>query len=251
MKYALGFLILVAVGAVLRRLLRLDAQVVPRAKGLLPLNCDREAIYQPVALEVETQAAIIGIALNDAIDERDSEHHEIAWRLVRLCASEWDRLAKIVTVLLNAIAQHMATAQVAVPVHGVAAHRFKSQTMIDYVRMHEALDQLVFRSKVRFQLHIRVLRRAVGTLNMEFRRTYRTAERTLERPAEFWSRLDLYFHDLDLVAKETLLAFRAFLACLPQSALEGFAADLKPVVRRGVRSTSVAADPQSSARDWR
>ncbi len=242
MKWALSMLALVLFGTALRRLLRLDRHPPQRPSGLSPLGADREAIYEPLALEVETQAAILGISLNDAMNERDAGHSDTAWRLVRLSVSEWDRLAEMLSVLLNALSKHVASARAVVPPHAVAASRFKSRVMFDYVRMHEVLDQLVFRSKLRFQLHIRVLRRAADTLTAEFRRAYRHADRTPDRPPELWNQLDYYFHDFDMVVKEMLLAFRLLLASLPHSDLPALAADLKAAVRRGVRSTGVPAD---------
>jgi len=242
MKWALGLLVLVLVGALLRWILRLDRPVAPRAAGRVPLGADREAIFQPIAQEIETQAAILGISLNDAIEERDAGQSEIAWRLVRLAVSEWDRLAEIAALLSNVIAKHVSSACVVIPTRHVAANHFKSRVMIDYLRMHDLLDRLVFRSKLRFQLHLRMLRRATETLSTEFRRAYRYADRTEDRPPELWNRLDFYFHDFDLITKETLLAFRALLLSLPHSDLAGLAADLKTILRRGVRSTAVSAD---------
>ncbi len=239
MPWVVGGLVLVLIGSALRSLLRLGRHPNGRPAGLAPLDPEREAIYQPIALEVETQAAILGISLNDAFEERDSGKHEVAWRMVRLSVGEWNRLAELVTSLLKAAAKHLPRARVVIPVHGIVAHRFKSPTMIDYVRMHELLDQLVFNSRLRFQLHLRVLRRASETLTAEFRRAYRYAERTEDRPEELWKRLDLYFHDFDLVAKEALLAFRALLVCLQDPALTDMAADVKTAVGRGVRSTSL------------
>ena len=227
MKWLIGALVLIGAGVLLRRVLHLDRVMTPRPEGLLPLSPDREAIFQPIAQEVETQAAILGISLNDAFEERDAGHADIAWRLVRLSVSEWDRLTEIVKLLLNTMGKHLASAQAAVPVRSMVAHRFRSRIMIDYVRIHELLDQLVFRSRLRFQLHLRVLRRAMETLTAEFRRAYRYAERTEDHPPELWNRLDIYFHDLDLVVKEALLALRAFLICLPHAALERFATDLR------------------------
>ena len=187
---------------------------------------------------METQAAILGISLNDAFEERDAGRQDIAWRLVRLSASEWDRLAEIVVGLLNVLTRHLPELRDAAPSRSMVAARFKSRIMIDHFRMQEFLDRVVFRSKLRFQLQLRVLRRAAETLTGEFRRTYRYAERTEDRPPELWNRLDLYFHDFDLVTKEALLAFRAFLVCLPHPALEKFASDLRTVMRTGTRSVT-------------
>ena len=208
----------------------------------VPLRPERESLYQPVAQELETQCSILGISLNDAFDERDCGRSEIAWRLVQLCAGEWDRIADFLAGLLATVSNHLKDAQVVVPVRSMPAQRFKSRAMIDYFRMRELLDQLVFRSQTRYQLQIRVLRRAEETLTREFRRAYRYAGRTDDRPPEFWKRLDLYYHDLDLLGKESLLAFRTFLACLPEEKLEGFAADLETALRRREGFAPVRAD---------
>lgn len=240
MKWLLALGALVAFGTILRWLLRFNAAEAPRLSGLFPLGPERDAIFQPIALEIETQAAILGISLNDAIEERDAGQLDIAWRLVRLSASEWDRLAEILGLLSIAMSRHMGSARTIIPVRNVAAERFKSRVMTDYVRMHELFDQLVFRTKLRFQLHLRMLRRAAEILSREFRRDYRYADRTQHHPPEMWERLDYYFHDFDLVVKETLLSCRTILACLPHSSLPAFAADLQSVVRRGVRSTALA-----------
>lgn len=239
MRWLWGVGVLFLLGAALRWILRLDEVEPPRMTGLHPLGPEREALYQPIAQEMETQAAILGISLNDAIEERDAGQPQIAWHLVRLSLAEWDRLVQIVGSLSNVMSRQLGNARVVVPVRSVAANRFKSRAMVDYLRMHELFDQLVFRSRLRFQLHLRMLRRAAETLRREFRRDYRYGERTEDRPPEMWARFDYYFHDFDLVVKETLLAFRTLLACLPHSSLQAFATDLKSVVRRGVRSTAL------------
>ncbi len=193
-------------------------------------------------MEVETQGAILGISLNDAFEERDFGHQEIAWRLVRLSVGEWDRLAELLAALLKAVVKHMPAAQVVVAVRGIVADRFKSAPMMDHARMYELMDQLVFSSRLRFQLHIRFLRRAAEILTAEFRRSYRYGEQTEDRHEELWQRLDLYFHDFDLISKEALLAFRALLICLPSVSLSGMASDAKDIVGHGVRSTSLPVD---------
>ncbi|MBZ5562956.1 MAG: hypothetical protein LAP13_11130 [Acidobacteriia bacterium] len=241
MGWLLGGVILLGVGLGLRRLLS-QAAPSPRARGMVPLSPDREAIYRPVALEAETQAAILGIALNDAFDERDAQHAEMAWRLVQLSAGEWDRLGELVTGLLEVLSKRLATARTVVPARTPGSDLFKSRVVIDHVRLHELLDQLVFSSRRRFQLQIRLLRGAVTTLSAEFRRTYRYGEQTRDCSTEVWTRLDLYFHDLDLVAKQALLALRALMACVPAEAVEVLAGDLRALLQRRTQVSSVSVD---------
>jgi hypothetical protein len=211
----------------LRRLLSLGAKNESRPPGLMPLSPDREAIYNPVAQDIHTQSTILGITLNDAFEERSAGRTEIAVRLVHLCSGEWERVNGILRALHKTIGSRMGEAHVAVPLRDVSAQRFKSRTMTDFFRMYEFLDQLVFRSKLRFQLQIRMLRRAGEVLTGEFRRSCRYLGRTNDPLPEFWGRLDFLYHDLDLLAKESLLALRSFLICLPDSSLPGLAAELE------------------------
>jgi hypothetical protein len=151
-------------------------------------------------------------------------------------------MAKIVAGLLETLAKHLPDAQVVVTPRSILAHRFKTKPMIDYVRMHELLDQLVFNSRRRYQLQLRLLRRAAEIVTGEFRRTYRQAERTDDRSSEVWNQIDLHFHDFDLIAKEALLAFRALLACIPLSVLPKFSLDLNALLHGRVRTRSVPVE---------
>jgi len=241
MKWLLGGLVLIAMSILLRRVLRLSAPATARLAGLPPLPAEQHAVYQPIAQEVETNASILGISLNDAFEERDASRLDMAWHMVQLSAGEWARMAEIVTALLDAMSKQLARAPAVVSVGRIVSEHFKSQVMISSLRTYELLDQLAFRSQLRFQLRIRLLRRAVENLTKEFRRTYRYMEQTQDHSAEIWTRYDLYFHDFDLVAKEALLAFRSLLACLPPASLQDLSVEIRALVQRGVRARAIPA----------
>jgi len=240
MQWVLGALVLVVVGIALRRLLNLDFEPRSSSDVLARIGQLRESVYKPVERELETRSAIVAISLNEAFEERDSGRSDIAWRLVRLSASEWTRLAEVTANLLALMSRYMPLARVAVPVRSLATHRFKSQIMIDQVRMHDLLNQLVFRSKLRYQLQVRILRRCVDSLTEEFLRECRAAENENERTPELWSSFDLQYHDFDLVTKEVLLALRAFLVCLQDSDLKDFVSELPAVLPQRTRSVPAA-----------
>jgi hypothetical protein len=239
MRWLAGILVLTGVGFLLRRLLGVNSPPQRAPAALAPLGPERQAVYDGFAPEVEARTAMLGITLNDAFEERGAGRHDMAWRMIRLSASEWDGMAKIAAGLLDALAKHLPNAQVVVTPRSIHAHRFKSRTMVDYVRMHELLDQLVFSSRRRYQLQLRLLRRAAEIVTGEFRHTYRRAERTDDRSPEVWNQIDLNFHDFDLIAKEALLAFRALLVCLPLSVLPKFSLELNALLRGRVRTRSL------------
>jgi hypothetical protein len=240
MDWALAAVTFVTVFVVCRRVLRLDGASAAHYRFLW-LRQEREQIYEPVALEIETQTVILGISLNEALGEREEGKTENAWRLVGLAVCQWKRLADNVRNLLDAIDANMPSARSVVRVRAIHPQLFRSRTMLGFVNMRDALEQLVFRSKVRYQMNIRVLRRAVETLSCDFQKAYESIDTPSAASFEVWDLLDPAFHDFDLVIKETLLSFRYFLVALPDSALTEFAYDLKPIVSRSVRASSAAA----------
>jgi len=241
MRLLWGGLILLIAALVLRRVLRLSskAEVRPAFKQL---HAEYKALYASIQTELETQVGILSVVLNDAIEERNSGRPDIAWRLVRLSVSEWERVAGIIAALAAAIQKNMAQLYAIAPYRSTVSRHFRSQTMINHSRMPELLTQLVFPAKRRFQIQVDMLRRAALKLSAEFYRAYDYGERTEDQSPEVWQRLDFYLHDFDLLGKEALLALRACLMSLPESALKSFSADLDLILRRGVRTASVSAD---------
>jgi len=239
MHWIVGGFILALVGYLLRRVLWKPLPTQQAPAGLAPLGSERRAVYDGFAPEIEARIAMLGISLNDAFEERDAGRHDMAWRMVRLSASEWYGIEKLIAGLLSTLTKHLPEAQFVVTPRSIHAHRFLSNAMVDYVRMHELLDQLVFSSERRYQLQLRLLRRAAEIVTAEFRRTYRQAESVDERSNEIWSEIDLGFHDFDLIVKEAVLAFRALLASLSPAALPKLAYDLDSLLRGKVRARPV------------
>jgi len=241
MRWIVGALILAAVGYVLRRLLWKELPKQHTPSGLAPLGTARRVVYDGFVPEIEARIAMLGISLNDAFEERNGGRFDIAWRMVRLSASEWYGLEKILIGLLETLTNHLGKAQFMVTPRNIHAHRFLSKSMVDYVRVHELLDQFVFSSRRRYKLQLRLLRRAVEIVTDEFQRTYRQAQRVGDTSKEAWTEIDLDFHDFDLIAKEAVLAFRALLTSLPPAVLPKLALDLDSLLRGRVRARPVPA----------
>ena len=235
MQWLVAGLILTVVAWSLRRMLHMNGRGKAPAGGWEYLREDVQSIYQPVAQEIETQTAILGITLNEAFGEREAARHEMAWHVVRLALGEWERLRGLVVGLQDLLVKFLPATQGIVVMRRVAVGHFKSRAAIDNVALYEFLDQVLFSSKHRFALQLRLLFRTSALLTKEFRRTCRQGERTLDSSGELWTRLDYYFHDFDLITKETLLAFRALLACQSPKAARELALDLQTLLERGTR----------------
>jgi len=235
MQWFIGGLVLVTVGVIMRGVLRMGSNLQSRPGGLVPLHPDLQSIYHPVEQEVEAHSVILGITLNDAFTEREANRHEMAWLVVGLASGEWDRLRGLITGLQETLAHYLPETNGIVPIRRVTADNFKSRAVVDYVALYEFLDQVLFSSKQRFGLRLRVLLHACSLLSKEFRRTCREGSRTMDSTPEVWNQLDQYFHDFDLLAKETLLTLRTLLACQDPEGVQALAADLQNLLERGVR----------------
>ncbi len=159
----------------------------------MPLRSDLHAIYHPVAQEIEAHTTIMGITLNDAFGEREAHRREMAWLVVGLAEGEWERLRELVVGLLDTLANYLPTTNVVVPVRRVSADNFKSRPVMDIVGLYEFLDQVLFSSKQRYSLRLRVLSRTCAMLSKEFRRTCHEGARAQDSSPEVWSRLDSLF----------------------------------------------------------
>jgi hypothetical protein len=237
MAWLLAFMVLLLLGALLRRLMGLTA--AGRDAGT-PLSGEGQQLCQDTILEIQARSAMVAIPLNDAMEERDSGHFDNARNLLYLTASGWGRLAGLLTFLLQVTADYLPLARTTVPARAMDAAHFKSESMIEYVRLHEWVDQFLFRNKLRFNLQVRILRRAVETLTEDFQEAQPRAHSAVEDSSATWNRLDRDLHDLDLISKEIILTLRSFLVCLPESAIRQFAAELRPVLERGVRSGALS-----------
>lgn len=237
MAWALAIVALFVVGYVFRRILRLDEPSGP-PHSRAPLSADADKIFQPISRELETQVILLGITLNEALGQRDAGNEENARRLARLAMCQWERLAEIVAILLKSIADHVPQTHSLVSVRDFTAHQFKSPAMVESMQAGALLHEVIFRSKSRYQFQVRVIRRAVETLTSEFGGCLRAAERASDATEGLWAAIDPSFHDFDLVVKESLLAFRAFLHALPVRMLTEVAAELAEVNSKSVRSKS-------------
>ena len=74
------------------------------------------------------------------------------------------------------------------------------------------------------------------------RRQIDSAEEVQDPSPDLWRSFDFEAHDFDLLTKEALLAFRAFLLSLHDSDVAKFGAELKAVMPRGVRAVAVLAE---------
>lgn len=233
MYWVIGGTILLGMGVLLRRLLGLGTSI-----ARLPSSVDLEhkSFCDAVSDEVKSRSEILAYLLNDAIGELKAGNCENASNVLDLVEAEWTSLAELLNAILQNVAEYLPVAHIVIPVRSMTPADFRSDVMIDYLRLHELVDQFLFRTKLRFHLQVRVLRHAVDILTADFRRA--EAKKHL-RPVfsrALWSRMDLDYHDFDLIAKRTILAFRKFVTWLPHSAAATLVLGLQPMLDRGVRS---------------
>ncbi len=242
MHWVIGGVILAAVAILLRWVLHMGAPGKAPTGGTGCLRRELQSIYEPVAQEIEARATILGITLNDAFGEREANRPEMAWQVVRLAVGEWERLTELLIGVQSLLSKFLPGTTGIVPLRRVATCHFRSRPVTDYVGLYEFLDQILFSSKRRFALQLRLMFHSSALLSQAFRRACREGALTFDSSDELWTRLDYYFHDFDLISKETLLAFRTLLACQSPEGAQELALDLQMLLERGMR---VSVSPSS------
>ena len=240
MLWILEIAILLVIAMVLRHILHMgpDTALKPSTPRFRrPAN---NPLCSPLVSEIEAHTAILGVLLNDAIDEQNGGNTEIASRILNVFGAERGRLVELVINLQNLSLKYLPTVQYPLDIRGLDSASFHSQPVSDLFRRHSGLEQFVFRSKLRFQLQLRLLRRATALLNEGFEVIKKRAETNGNSPDMALTQFDVYFHDLDLLAKETLVRFSAELACLPESVMEDMAVELSALTSHSPVASPIA-----------
>lgn len=196
-------------------------------------------LCSPLLSEIDAHTAILGVVLNDAINELAGGNTEISRSMLGIFNTERARLVDLVINLQNLSLKYLPSVQYPVEARRLDPVSFRSEPVIDILERHGVLEQFVFRSKLRFQLQLRLLRRATALLNESFEEIQLRTGMGAQGFASALSELDLYYHDLDLLAKETILGFSEELAALPDNVLEDMAVEISVLAS----NRSVAAAP--------
>lgn len=232
MLWTLEIGILLVVAVALRRVLHMG-QNAPSQKAKPRFRRPRNnPACLPLSSEIEAHTAILGVMLNDVINEQSSGNVENARTMLSLFDSERARLVELVISVQNLSLKFLPAVQYPLEPRKLDAGCFLSQPVREFIARHVVLEQFIFRSKLRFQLQLRLLRRATAVLNESFEviRHDLVANSNLLDCA--LPQVDLYYHDLDLLTKETLLGFSAELACMPDNMMEDMVAELSTLTGR-------------------
>jgi hypothetical protein len=243
MQWLLGLAVIAAGAVLLRRLLQWGAARKAQGGGRGPLRGDLPRIYNLLAQEIETRMTILGLTFKEACGEREANRQQMAWLTMGSAQRGWEDVTVLVAGLLSALDKSLGATSGIVSARRVAVERFKSRTVVDCVPLYKFLDEILLRSERRFALQLHFLLQALTLLSKDVKHSCCEGARTLDSSDELWTRLDYYFHDLDLIAKETLLALRTFLACQSPERAHELALDLHSVLERGRR---VSVQPPAS-----
>jgi hypothetical protein len=240
--FEIGILLVLAV--VLRRILYVERNTAPEQASPRFRRPANNPLCSPLLSEIDAHTAILGVVLNDAIDELVSGNPEIARRMLGVFNSERERLVDLVIHLQNLSLKYLPTVQYPIDARSLDPASFRSQPVTEILKRHGVLEQFVFRSKLRFQLQLRLLRRATALLNESFEEVRHRTGTDVKSFRSTLSQIDLYYHDLDLLTKETILGFSEELAALPDAVLEDMAADISILTSRNTVASTPAITAQ-------
>jgi hypothetical protein len=196
------------------------------------LREDLRPIFRTLEQEIETRTTALGIRLVEASAEREANRSDMAWRAVELAEREWKYLTKLLLGVLSVIEIFLPSTREIQIIRRVASDRLKSREVMDNVRLYEFLDNIYFNPESRFELQIRFLHTTITNLFKAFEHLCSEARFSLDSSDEFWTHLECYRRDFDLLTRETPLAFLTLLACQTPGRAQELASNLRGLIEQ-------------------
>jgi hypothetical protein len=196
------------------------------------LRKDLRPIFRTLEQEIETRTTALSIRLVVAYAEREANRSEKVWHAVELFQREWKHLTKLLLGALSAMDTFLPSTKGIKIIRRVASDHLKSREVMDSVQLYEFLDNIYFSPESRFELQTRFLHSAITALLKTLEHLCCESRFSLDSSDEFWTRLDYYYQDFDLLTRETLLVFLTLLACQTPEQAQELASNLKGLIEQ-------------------
>jgi hypothetical protein len=172
---------------------------------------------------LETQYLMFSVALNEAIEMRQTRMHTMAYRVVCVTPALCTRLADRLGALLRALgehAKHYGTIPNTASLDPANFHGPKEQRA---ARMSDLLSRVLLTQRSQFLHKISTL----GEMASDIGKDFRLAAENLSggfstHPDADWQVVDAGHYDLNTCLRETIVLLKSFLLVLPEDQLGPF-----------------------------
>src|ERR1700688_1026615 len=166
---------------------------------------------------------MFSVALNDAIELRQTgklaKSYQAAWVLPSLCA----RLAHPLGALLRSLSEHARHYGVIPNTAPLDPANFQGSKEQRTARMSDLLSRVLLTQRSQFLHKIGTLEEMVGDLGNDFRQAAEDlGNGASAQPAADWQAVDSVHYDLNTCLREGIVLLKSFLLVLPEDQLGAF-----------------------------
>jgi hypothetical protein len=196
---------------------------------------EKDQAFSTFVRQLESAYVMFSVALNDALELRQTGMVAKACQAVCVTPDLATRLSGNVAALLRALAshaKHYGTIPNAAP---LAAANFLGPKEQRTARMSDLLSRVLLTQRSQFLHKIGTLEEMVGDLGKDFRLTVENlSSGGSSNPDADWKVVDAAHYDLNTCLREAIVLLKSFLVVLPDDQLVTF--------QRAVRSQSQATE---------
>ncbi len=203
---------------------------------------DKAQVFNGHVQELESVYVMFSIALNEAIEFRQTRMLAKSYQAVCVTPGLATRLSGHLGALLRGLAghaKHYGTIPNAAPLDAANFHGPKEQRT---ARMSDLLSRVLLTQRSQFLHKINTLEEMVGDLGKDFRfAAENLSSGASANPEAEWEVVDAAHYDLNTCLREAVVLLKSFLLVLPSDQLATF--------QKTVRAQTQASEPSTQSGD--
>ena len=184
---------------------------------------DKAQVFDAYVQELETLYNMFSVALNEALELRQSGLISKSYRAVHMTPELCSRLASSLAGLLRALGEHAKHYGTIPNAAALDALNFRGSREQRSARMNDLFSRILFTQRSQFLHKVGTLGEMTWDIDKDFGFAVESlASGTAPRPEDEWRVLDAAHYDLNTCLREVIVLLKSFLVILPQDQLTGF-----------------------------
>jgi hypothetical protein len=184
---------------------------------------DKAQAFDDYAHELETLYIMFSVALNEALEFRQTGMLTKSYRAASMTPELCNRLAVSLEALLRTLGDHAKHYGTIPNAASLDPANFQGPKQQRTARMSDLLSRILFTQRSQFLHKIGTLAEMTEDIDKEFGLAVENlASGTSSRPEDDWRVLDAAHYDLNTCLREVIVLLKSFLRVLPQDQLPEF-----------------------------
>jgi hypothetical protein len=177
-----------------------------------------EKIFQQARLDIETNTALVGVAMNEAVEVRQLGDLDEAVRFLNIGGDIIQRFTPNLLSLLSVMAKFSRMVSAIAPVNPMVPRDFYLTELTSLARLHNLLDHMLASAKQRFRLKLYILGKGLSMTSQYLVKSIRNVVTQRRSSDQEWEQIIGAEQDFQRLSTESIHSFRTLLLALSSDA---------------------------------